>query len=131
MFVRFLKLPDEVRLKHDTSSLRCAIHAAAPCPIPVKEKMIEWWGPIIWEYYGGTEGNGLTLCNSAEWLAHKGTVGRSVVGQLRICDDGGNEVPPGEPGTVYFAGGREFEYHNDPKKTAESRNAHGWTTLRT
>jgi len=129
MFVRFLKLPDEVRLVHDVSSLRCAIHAAAPCPIPVKEQMIEWWGAIIWEYYGGTEGNGLTLCNSAEWLAHKGTVGRAVVGQLRICDDSGNEVPPGEPGTVYFAGGREFEYHNDPKKTAESRNAHGWTTL--
>jgi long-chain acyl-CoA synthetase len=129
MFVRFLKLPDEVRLKYDTSSLRCAIHAAAPCPIPVKEKMIEWWGPIVWEYYGGTEGNGLTMCNSTEWLAHKGTVGRAVVGQLRICDDAGHEVAPGEPGTVYFAGGREFAYHNDPKKTAESRNQHGWTTL--
>lgn len=129
MFVRFLKLPDEARLKYDMSSLRCAIHAAAPCPIPVKEKMIEWWGPIIWEYYGGTEGNGLTMCNSTEWLAHKGTVGRAVVGQLRICDDAGNELPPGEPGTVYFAGGRAFEYHNDPKKTAESRNARGWTTL--
>ncbi len=129
MFVRFLKLPDEVRLKYDVSSLRCAIHAAAPCPIPVKEKMIEWWGPIIWEYYGGTEGNGLTICSSAEWLAHKGTVGRAVVGQLRICDDAGVEVPPGEPGTVYFAGGRQFEYHNDPKKTAESRNAQGWSTL--
>jgi long-chain acyl-CoA synthetase len=129
MFVRFLKLPDEARLKYDVSSLRCAIHAAAPCPIPVKEKMIDWWGPIIWEYYGGTEGNGLTMCNSAEWLAHKGTVGRAVVGQLRICDDAGHELPPGEPGTVYFAGGREFAYHNDPKKTAESRNAQGWTTL--
>ncbi len=129
MFVRFLKLPDEVRLKYDVSSLRCAIHAAAPCPIPVKEAMIAWWGPIIWEYYGGTEGNGLTMCNSAEWLAHKGTVGRAVVGQLRICDDAGNEVAPGEPGTVYFAGGRAFAYHNDPQKTAESRNAHGWTTL--
>ncbi len=129
MFVRFLKLPDEVRLKHDMSSLKCAIHAAAPCPIPVKETMIGWWGPIIWEYYGGTEGNGLTICNSAEWLAHKGTVGRAVVGQLRICDDAGNEVPPGEAGTVYFSGGRVFEYHNDPKKTAESRNAQGWSTL--
>ena len=80
MFVRFLKLPDEVRLKYDVSSLRCAIHAAAPCPIPVKEKMIDWWGPIVWEYYGGTEGNGLTLCNAQEWMAHKGTVGRAVVG---------------------------------------------------
>ena len=129
MFVRFLKLPDEVRLKHDVSSLRCAIHAAAPCPIPVKEKMIEWWGPIIWEYYGGTEGNGLTMCNSAEWLAHKGTVGRAVVGELKICDDSGNELPAGQPGTIYFAEGRAFEYHNDPRKTAESRHPKGWSTL--
>ena len=129
MFVRFLKLPDAVRLKYDVSSLRCAIHAAAPCPIPVKEKMIDWWGPIVWEYYGGTEGNGLTLCNATEWMAHKGTVGRAVVGTLRICDEDGNELPAGEAGTVYFADGRPFEYHNDPKKTAESRHAKGWTTL--
>ncbi|HTR88181.1 MAG TPA: AMP-binding protein [Reyranella sp.] len=129
MFVRFLKLPDEVRLKYDVSSLKCAIHAAAPCPIPTKEKMIAWWGPIVWEYYGGTEGNGLTMCNSAEWLAHKGTVGRSVVGQVRICDEEGNELPQGEAGTVYFAEGQPFAYHNDPKKTAESKNARGWTTL--
>jgi long-chain acyl-CoA synthetase len=129
MFVRFLKLPDEVRLKYDVSSLRCAIHAAAPCPIPTKEKMIAWWGPIVWEYYGGTEGNGLTICNSAEWMAHKGTVGRAIVGTLKICDEDGNELPAGEPGTVYFADGRPFQYHNDPKKTAESRNAKGWTTL--
>ncbi|MBS0220285.1 MAG: AMP-binding protein [Proteobacteria bacterium] len=129
MFVRFLKLPDEVRLKHDVSSLKCAIHAAAPCPIPVKEAMIGWWGPIIWEYYGGTEGNGLTMCNSAEWLAHKGTVGRAVVGKLKICDDAGAELPTGESGTVYFAEGRTFEYHNDPKKTAESRHPKGWSTL--
>jgi long-chain acyl-CoA synthetase len=129
MFVRFLKLPDEVRLKYDVSSLECAIHAAAPCPIPVKEKMIDWWGPIIWEYYGGTEGNGLTMCSSAEWMAHKGTVGRAVVGTLRICDDDGNELPAGQPGTVYFADGRAFEYHNDPQKTADSRHAKGWTTL--
>ena len=129
MFVRFLKLPDEVRLAHDMSSLRCAIHAAAPCPIPTKEKMIEWWGPIVWEYYGGTEGNGLTMCNAPEWIAHKGTVGKAVVGKLRIVDDAGNELPAGESGTVYFAEGRPFEYHNDPKKTAESRHPKGWTTL--
>ncbi len=129
MFVRFLKLPDEVRLKYDVSSLKCVIHAAAPCPIPVKEKMIEWWGPIIWEYYAGTEGNGLTLCNSQEWLTHKGTVGRAVVGKLRICDDAGNEVPQGQPGTIYFAEGRPFQYHNDAKKTAESRHPKGWSTL--
>ncbi len=129
MFVRFLKLPDEVRLRYDVSSLRCAIHAAAPCPIPVKEKMIEWWGPVVWEYYAGTEGNGLTICSSVEWLAHKGTVGRAVVGTLKICDDEGKELPAGEPGTIYFAGGRPFAYHNDPKKTGESRHPEGWSTL--
>src|SRR5580700_8979101 len=129
MFVRMLQLPREVRDRYDVSSLRVAIHAAAPCPIPVKEKMIDWWGPIVWEYYGGTEGNGLTLCNATEWMAHKGTVGRAVVGTLRICDEDGNELPAGESGTVYFADGRPFEYHNDPKKTAESRHARGWTTL--
>jgi len=129
MFVRFLKLPDEVRAKYDVSSLKCAIHAAAPCPIPTKEAMIQWWGPIIWEYYGGTEGNGLTMCNAQEWLAHKGTVGRAIIGKLKICDDEGNELPTGESGTVYFAEGRAFEYHNDPKKTAESRHPKGWSTL--
>ena len=129
MFVRFLKLPDEVRLKYDVSSLRCAIHAAAPCPIPTKEKMIEWWGPIIWEYYAGTEGNGLTICNSTEWMAHKGTVGRAIVGTLRICDEDGKELPQGEAGTIYFADGRPFQYHNDARKTAESRHPKGWSTL--
>ena len=82
MFVRFLKLPEEVRAKYDVSSLKCAIHAAAPCPIPTKEAMIAWWGPIVWEYYGGTEGNGLTMCNATEWMTHKGTVGRAVIGGL-------------------------------------------------
>ena len=129
MFVRFLKLPEEVRTRHDMSSLTCAIHAAAPCPIPTKEAMMAWWGPIIWEYYGGTEGNGLTICNAQEWLAHKGTVGRAVIGKLKICDDAGNELPTGESGTVYFAEGRPFAYHNDPKKTEESRHPQGWTTL--
>jgi long-chain acyl-CoA synthetase len=129
MFVRMLKLPTEVRARFDVSSLRCAIHAAAPCPIPVKRQMIDWWGPIVWEYYAGTEGNGMTLCDSHEWLAHEGTVGRAVVGELRICDEDGREMPVGEPGTVYFAGGRPFEYHNDPEKTSGSRNARGWTTL--
>ena len=129
MFVRFLKLPAEVREKYDVSSLKCAIHAAAPCPIPTKEAMIGWWGPIIWEYYAGTEGNGLTICNSQEWMAHKGTVGRAVVGTVKICDDEGNELPVGQSGTVYFAGGRPFAYHNDQKKTAESRHPKGWSTL--
>jgi len=129
MFVRMLKLPPEVRTGYDVSSLRCAIHAAAPCPIPIKEQMIDWWGPILWEYYAGTEGNGMTLVNSQDWLAHRGTVGRALVGELKISDEQGNELPPGEPGTVYFAGGKAFQYHNDPVKTAESRNARGWSTL--
>ncbi|NUA26718.1 AMP-binding protein [Cupriavidus basilensis] len=131
MFSRMLKLPEDVRLRHDVSSLRFAVHAAAPCPVAVKEQMIDWWGPIIWEYYAGTEGNGSTAVGSADWLTHKGTVGRASVGQLRICDDSGALLPPGEPGTIYFAEGRSFVYHNDPDKTAQSRHpVHaGWTTL--
>ena len=129
MFVRMLKLPPEVRARYDVSSLRCAVHAAAPCPVPVKQQMIEWWGPILYEYYAGTEGNGLTLVTSPEWLERPGTVGRAVVGKLHICDDDGNELPPGEQGTIYFSDGRPFEYHNDPDKTAQATNRHGWTTL--
>jgi long-chain acyl-CoA synthetase len=128
-FVRMLKLDPAVRSRYDTSSLTQVFHAAAPCPVPIKQQMIEWWGPIISEYYAGTEGNGFTAINSAEWLEHKGSVGRSLNAQLKICDEDGNPLPPRTEGTVYFAGGGEFEYHNDPKKTAESRNQHGWTTL--
>jgi long-chain acyl-CoA synthetase len=128
-FVRMLKLDPAVRSRYDTSSLTQVFHAAAPCPVPIKQQMIEWWGPIISEYYAGTEGNGFTAINSAEWLEHKGSVGRSLNAELKICDEDGNPLPPRTEGTVYFAGGGEFEYHNDPKKTAESRNQHGWTTL--
>jgi len=129
MFVRMLKLPEEVRNRYDLSSLRCAIHAAAPCPIPIKEQMIEWWGPVLFEYYAGTEGNGFVQLNSAEWLAHRGSVGRPLNCELHICDDDGNELPAGESGTIYFGGGGQFEYHNDPEKTAGSRHPSGWTTL--
>jgi long-chain acyl-CoA synthetase len=128
-FVRMLKLPPETRAKYDVSSLTQVFHAAAPCPVPIKQQMIEWWGPIISEYYAGTEGNGFTAINSAEWLEHKGSVGRALMAQVMICDEEGNPLPARQEGTVYFAGGGEFEYHNDPKKTAESRNQHGWTTL--
>jgi long-chain acyl-CoA synthetase len=129
MFVRMLKLASEVRSRYDLSSLRCAIHAAAPCPVLVKEQMIGWWGPLIWEYYGGTEGNGLTLVNPAQWQTHKGSVGRAVLGTLKICGPDGEELPVGERGTIFFADGKPFEYHNDPTRTAESRHPNGWTTL--
>lgn len=129
MFIRMLKLDDATRLSYDVSSLTCAIHAAAPCPVPVKEQMIEWWGPVIFEYYAGSEGNGFVAITSEEWLAHKGSVGRGLTAVLHICDEEGHEVPVGESGTIYFEGGGEFEYHNDPKKTAESRHRLGWTTL--
>ncbi|MBX3708116.1 MAG: acyl-CoA synthetase [Pseudomonadales bacterium] len=129
MFVRMLKLPEEVRTRYDLSSLRCAIHAAAPCPIPIKEQMIEWWGPVLYEYYAGTEGNGFVQLNSTEWLAHRGSVGRPLNCEIHICDDDGNEVPTGESGTIFFGGGGQFEYHNDPAKTAGSRHPRGWTTL--
>ena len=129
MFVRMLKLPEEVRLKYDVSSLRCAIHAAAPCPIPIKEKMIDWWGPVIYEYYAGTEGNGFVQLNSEEWLAHRGSVGKPLTCEIHICDEHGAEVPAGESGAIYMSGGGTFEYHKDDDKTAESRHAQGWSTL--
>ncbi len=129
MFVRMLKLAPEVRTRFSLSTLKIAIHAAAPCPVPVKQQMIGWWGPVLWEYYAGTEGNGMTMVNSQDWLTHAGTVGRAVIGQLRICDDAGVQVANGTPGTIYFAEGRPYSYHNDPEKTASSRNAQGWTTL--
>ncbi len=129
MFVRMLKLPEDVRRRHDLSSLQVAIHAAAPCPIQVKEQMIAWWGPVIMEYYAGTEGNGFCAIDSQEWLGHKGAVGRALLGTIRILDDAGAELPPGEPGIVYFEGGPSFEYHKDPDKTAGSRTKDGWSTL--
>jgi len=128
MFVRMLKLPDEVRAKYDVSSLEAVIHAAAPCPVPVKRQMIEWWGPVIHEYYAGTEGNGFVYCNSEDWLAHPGTVGRSLLGPVHICDEDGEELPVGEAGTIYFESAA-FEYHGDPEKTKASRHPNGWSTL--
>lgn len=129
MFVRLLKLPPEIRRRYDISSLTHAIHAAAPCPIPVKEQMIAWWGPIIHEYYGGTEGNGLCALDSHEWLAHKGSVGRALLGTIKILDDDGVELPVGEAGSIYFAGGSYFEYLHDEEKTRASRRADGASTI--
>ena len=129
-FVRMLKLPEDVRTKYDVSSMKVAIHAAAPCPVPVKRAMIDWWGPVIDEYYAGTEGNGFTAIKAADWLAHPGSVGKAIgEAKLHIADEAGNELPPRTEGGVWFEGPRTFEYHNDPVKTAESRNVHGWSTL--
>ncbi|WP_260597035.1 acyl-CoA synthetase [Sphingomonas endolithica] len=128
-FVRMLKLSEAERRAHDLSTLKVAIHAAAPCAVPVKQAMIDWWGPVLFEYYAGSEGNGLTAIDSPDWLAHPGSVGRAAYGALHICDDQGAELAPGQEGLVYFSGGTPFEYHNDPAKTAEARHALGWTTL--
>ncbi len=133
MFIRMLKLPEEVRAKYDVSSLKAVVHAAAPCPVEVKRQMIEWFGPVIHEYYAGTEGNGFVYCNSEDWLAHPGSVGKAIIGTIHIVDEDGEEAPTGEPGTVYFEGeaAATFEYYNDPEKTKSSRDpkGRGWSTL--
>ncbi len=132
MFTRMLKLPEEERARYDVSSLKGAIHAAAPCPVPVKQQMIEWWGPILTEYYGGTELNGLTFIDSPQWLAHRGSVGRAVIGSIRICDEMGEEMPTGEPGIIYFErDAMPFEYHNEPEKTAQAQHPKhpNWSTI--
>lgn len=129
-FVRMLKLPEAERARHDVSTMRTAIHAAAPCPIPVKQAMIDWWGPVLYEYYAGSEGNGMTFATSADWLAHKGSVGRALTGIVHIMgEDGESELPVRAEGAVYFESETVFEYHDDPEKTASSRNSRGWTTL--
>ncbi|MGQ4598927.1 AMP-binding protein [Nocardia sp. R6R-6] len=132
MFVRMLQLPENVRDRYDVSGLRSAVHAAAPCPVEVKQKMIDWWGPILVEYYSGTEGNGMTITDSATWLTKPGTVGKSAIGVLHICDDEGRELPVGEIGTVYVERETQvFAYHNAPEKTeaAQHPDHKTWTTL--
>ena len=129
MFIRMLKLPHEVRDAYDVSSMQFAIHAAAPCPIEIKEKMIQWWGEVIVEYYAASEGIGVTIIDSANWLTHKGSVGPALVGELHIVDDDGNELPPGEIGTIYFSGEHvRFQYHGEEEKTAGAYNDRGWAT---
>ena len=123
MFTRMLKLAEEERAGFDLSSHKVAIHAAAPCPIEVKRQMFDWWGPILYEYYGGTELNGFTHCGPDEWLAHPGTVGRSILGVIHICAEDGTELPNGEPGIVYFElPAMPFEYLKDPEKTREAQH---------
>ena len=129
MFVRMLKLPEEVRAKYDCSSQQVALHAAAPCPVAIKDAMLNWWGPILHEYYAGTENNGFCAITSDEWLDHKGSVGRALLGMLHICNDDGEVLAAGATGTVYFSDGHPFSYHNDPERTAAAYNAKGWSTL--
>ncbi len=128
MFSRMLKLPEAVRRSYDLSSLEIAVHAAAHCPVMVKQQMIEWWGPIIHEYYGATEGLGFSACNTEEWLAHPGTVGKIVLGELSVLDDEMQPLPQGSPGTLWFKTATEFEYHNDAEKTAEATSPDGEMT---
>ena len=128
MFIRMLKLPEDVKKKYDLTSMKVAIHAAAPCPIPVKEAMMSWWGPIINEYFSSTEGNSNFVIKPDEWMTHKGSVGKCLVGKVHILDEKEEEMPLGEPGGVYIEGGVSFEYHNDPVKTRSVQTSKGWTT---
>jgi len=129
MFVRMLKLPEAERAGFDLSSLELVVTAAAPISVQVKEQMIDWLGPIMTEFYAGSEGNGFCVIDSATWLRHKGSVGRPIVGQAHICADDGEELPIGQTGTIWFSGTRRFSYHNDPEKTAGAYNDQGWSTL--
>jgi long-chain acyl-CoA synthetase len=132
MFVRMLQLPEDIREKYDVSFLRLAVHAAAPCPPDVKDAMIDWWGPILVEYYGATEQHGTTIITTPEWRVKRGSVGKAALGVVHVCDDEGVELPVGEVGTVYFERDiTPFEYHNDPEKTAQSRHPEhdNWSTV--
>lgn len=129
MFTRMLKLPEEVRARYDVSSLQRVMHAAAPCPVDIKKQMIDWWGPIVDEYYASSEAHGSTLIFAEDWLTHPGSVGKPMGGAVHILDEDGNELPPGHPGEIYFEGGNDFEYLNDPEKTQSSRDPRGWKTV--
>jgi fatty-acyl-CoA synthase len=134
MFVRMLKLPDEVRQRYDVSSMRIAVHAAAPCPVEVKRQMMAWWGPILHEYYAATEAAGITLIGPHDWLDRPGSVGRAGLGILHVCDPDSpdqEELTVGETGLVYFERDvMPFEYHHDPEKTREAQHPHhdNWAT---
>ena len=130
MFVRMLKLPEDVRKSYDVSSLHRVVHAAAPCPVDIKKQMIDWWGPVVDEYYSSSEGAGITFISAEEWLKRPGSVGKPLLGVAHILDEDGNDLPPGQAGQIYFdLGVVQFVYHKDPEKTAESRDRHGWVTV--
>ena len=129
MLVRILKLSSAERATYDLSSLQRVIHGAGPCAPDVKRAMIDWLGPILEESYGGTEGNGMTMISSQEWLQHPGSVGKAFVGAIHILDDEGTELPTGETGLVYFSGGPRFEYHGNAERTREAYDRQGRSTL--
>ncbi len=129
MFIRMLKLPESERNRYDLSSLKVAIHAAAPCPIETKEAMIKWWGDIIFEFYAGTEGAGSTAIDAKDWMTHKGSVGKAAFGTIHIVDDEGNELKPNEIGQIYFESDFKFEYFGEAEKTRRAYNSSGWSTL--
>ncbi|MFZ1490355.1 MAG: acyl-CoA synthetase [Ilumatobacteraceae bacterium] len=128
-FIRMLKLPDDVRHRYDLSSLTTVIHAAAPCPIAAKRAMLDWWGPVIHEYYAGSEGNGFCAIGPDEWLAHPGSVGKPITAVVHVLDEDHREVPAGEDGQIWFESPARFTYHNDPDKTAAAFDEHGWSSL--
>ncbi|QNJ93724.1 acyl-CoA synthetase [Mycolicibacterium fluoranthenivorans] len=129
MFTRFLKLPEQVRRSYDVSSLQRVMHAAAPCPVEIKKQMIDWWGPIVDEYYASSEAIGATLISAQEWLTHPGSVGKAMTGIVHILDESGNELPAGAAGEIFFEGGQDFEYLNDAEKTKSARDSRGWKTV--
>ncbi len=129
MFVRMLKLPEPVRRHYDVSGLRVVVHSAAPCPVEVKERMIDWLGPVLLEFYGGSEGTGFCMIDTPAWLTHRGSVGKLMRGTVHICDEDGNELAPGEIGTVWFADAGDFAYHHNAAETAAAHNVRGWNTL--
>ena len=118
-----------MRDSYDLSSLKRVMHAAAPCPVEIKKRMIDWWGPIIDEYYASSEAGGSTFITREEWLDHPGSVGRPMLGAPHILEEDGKELPPGQAGEIYFEGGHAFEYLNDAAKTAAARDEHGWMTV--
>jgi long-chain acyl-CoA synthetase len=127
--IRMLKLPEQDRTRHDLSSLQLLVHAAAPCPVEVKRAAMDWLGPIIHEFYAGSEGNGFCAIGPEEWLAHPGSVGRSLQGAVHIVGEDGEELPPGQEGEIWFESPRRFEYHGDPDKTRAAWDERGWSTL--
>ncbi len=129
MLSRMVRLPDEVKAQYDLSSHAVAVHAAAPCPPELKRQLIDWWGPIVHEFYAGSEAIGYTAIDTEQWLAHPGSVGRTVLGEIHIVGEDGEELPAGEVGQIYFGAGPQIAYHNDPEKTASVYHAHGWITM--